>query len=115
MDNKTPWDEQEDDNGVKDKENLVNLETGLGDDTKRLAYKYLLKGVGQHSVRGIIKDVTHVVVKEFHDNAPDRKDNWIAVEFYENGILKFHYDFEIKCCGHGGQPINLDVFRKKKK
>jgi hypothetical protein len=93
-------------------EDIVDMEIGLGEDAKKLAYTYLLKGVGKHVPSKPVSNITHIIVREADTNDGSIPD-WVIVEFYNDADLHFYYDFEITCCGHGGQPINLDEFRKE--
>lgn len=91
---------------MSEREDIVNFLTGLGDDTKKLAYDYLLKGLGEHIPESPIKGINKVVVREAESNTPKIEDNWVFVEFYgSDDEVTFCYDFSITCCGHCGKPI----------
>lgn len=85
---------------------------GLTPMLKRLAFNYLLRGLGEHT--SIDPNYDKVVVKSLYDwQTPGNSDipsqGGVVVEFWKDGRRVRWIDFACRVAGGGGAPIVREV------
>lgn len=90
----------------------VEHRLGLTATLKRLAFHYLLKGVGSHAIEHVVFD--EVVVRQLYDwHAPDTKElppqGGVIVEFMRLGERVRWVEFGCHYIGGGGNDIMREL------
>lgn len=91
--------------------NSIETRLGLTPVFKRLAYSFLMKGIGHHEIDHPLYDA--VVVSELYpwQTNPERTDEYgagVTVTFFKNGIRIRWAEFSVRCNGGGGDAA---IFR----
>jgi len=91
-----------------------NVETRLGLTPmfKRLAYHFLLKGIGRHPIRHSLYDEVEVAELYPWQTNPERTDEYgagIIVTFFNQGSRIRWTEFSVRYSGGGGNPAIFQI------